>query len=381
MNYPANDRPGNSSAAWQREVSGGALAEGRGFLISPPAGGRIRQDALMFVQWPPSKPGSLVSLAVGVAILTSFTAGHGGESPAKHMARLDTDQLHVVIADNEAYGTEHKSGYNGVAELRLAPGDRQNLFVPNYAGLNLEHVFSGDAASFGWDIFEPRRFPMQLSRLATNRVELRQEKTEHWPLRSRLVFEAKDDAVDLTYFGIPLADAWKKHGYIGVFFASYLQSPEDMAIQFIGRSRPGHGDAQPRWIKHLPEKHGVAASHRPAGSQWEPTVDDGFKIDLVTGSSDFEYLYPFYFGRSGENVLVLMFERIRDKGELRFAQSPSGGGRGNPAWDFVYFHRDYTVNREFSFRVRAVYRKFTSVEDVVRLYESWSGEKVERPSR
>ena len=75
-----------------------------------------------------------------------------------------------------------------------------------------------------------------------------------------------------------------------------------------------------------------------------------------------------------------MFEKPRAGGELRFAQSPTGGGKGNPAWDFVYFHRRYEVNKEFSYRVRAVCRKFTSAEDVVRLYEKWSGEKVELPS-
>ena len=36
-------------------------------------------------------------------------------------------------------------------------------------------------------------------------------------------------------------------------------------------------------------------------------------------------------------------------------------------------------NREFSFRVRTVYRKFSSVGDVVRLYAKGSGEKVELP--
>ena len=147
----------------------------------------------------------------------------------------------------------------------------------------------------------------------------------------------------------------------------------------MGRTRAGRGHARPSSIKPLSEKPGVDANHRPAGCDWNPPLDDGFKIDLVTGVSDFEYLYPFYFGRSGENVFVLMFERTHAEGELRFAQSPTGGGKGNPAWDFAYFRRDYTINREFSFRVRAVYRKFTSLEDIVRLYEKWSGEKVVRP--
>ena len=319
------------------------------------------------------------ALAAGLVVRAGPIRGRCADTAAPHTARLDTGPLRLVIADNEAYGAEHRTGYNGVAELRLGVGDAKNLFVPLYAGLNLEHIFSGDAASFGWNIFEPRRVPMELIQRSKRRVELRQERTEHWPLLSRLVFELKDDAIDLIYHGTPLADAWKKHGYVGVFFASYIHSLEDMAIQFIGRSRTGRGDSQPRWIKHLPEKHGVAANHRPAGSNWDPPLDDGFNIDLVKGVSDFEYLYPFYFGRSGENVFILMFEKPRAGGELRFAQSPTGGGRGNPAWDFVYFRRDYAINREFSFRVRAVYRKFTGWEDIVRLYEKWSGERVERP--
>lgn len=320
-------------------------------------------------------------LAIGLSsLLALFAADPSKASVAIHTALLETGTLHVVIADNEAFAPTHLAGYNGVAELRLAGANQPNLFVPLYAGLNLEHIFSGDAASYGWHIFEPRQAPMELRRMSKRRVELRQERTEHWPLRSRLVFEVKGDAIDLTYYGTPLEDVWRKHGYIGVFFASYIQSPEDMAIQFIGRSRPGRGDATPRWIKHLPQSHGMAASHRPAGSTWDPSFDDGFKLTLALGFSDFEYLYPFYFGRSGENGLVLMFEKPRDGGEMRFAQSPSGGGTGNPAWDFVYFRRDYAVGREFSFRVRAVYRKFTNVEDIVRLYERWSGEKVRRPS-
>lgn len=315
--------------------------------------------------------------SVWFALLTTAAAITGAAEPnSTHTALLDTATLRAVIADNEPYGMAHRAGYNGVAELRLQ--DSKNLFVPNYAGLNLEHVFSGDAASFGWNIFEPRRWPMELVRRGKNRVELRQEQTEHWPLRSRLVYELKGDTIDFTYYGTPFADAWQKYGYIGVFFASYIHAPEDMAIQFIGRSRPGRGDAQPRWIKHLPAKHGLAANHRPAGSAWDPPFDDGFNIDLVKGISDLEYVYPFYFGRSGEDVFALMFERTGAEAELRFAQSPSGGGTGNPAWDFVYFRREYRVHREFKFRVRALYRKFAGVEDVVRLYEEWSGEKVKR---
>jgi len=321
---------------------------------------------------------------LGLALATFVLAGSivdvcdGAEM--EHTASLYNGVLRAVVADNELYGDRHQPGYNGVSELYLGLADQMNLFVPLYAGLNFEHIFSGDSTSYDWHIFEPRRAPMRLIRGSTNRVELLQERTEHWPLRSRLVYEFQQDAIDFAYSGTPLADAWKKNGYVGVFFASYINAPEDLAIQFIGRSRPGRGDPQPRWIKHVPPSHGVAASHRPAGSEWEPPFDASFPIGLVSGISDFEYVYPFYFGRYGERVFVMMFERPGKGGELRFAHSPNGAGPGNPAWDFVYFQRDYAVNREFRFRARAVYRKFKGLDEVVRLYEKWSGERVNVPA-
>jgi hypothetical protein len=244
------------------------------------------------------------AIAKCVTLLCSSLVTIGRSAEALHNVPIETDQLRVIIADNEAFGTHHRAGYNGVAELTRA-GDKHNFFVPEVAGLNLEHIFSGDAESFGWNIFEPRRAPMRLARRSPTRLELGQESTEHWPLRSQLTYEVDGDAINFTYCGTPLADAWTKHGYIGVFFASYINKPEDMSIEFIGRARPGRGDTNAHWIKHLPPKHGVAANHRPAGSAWDPPLDNGFTIPLVQGISDFEYVHPFYFGRSGE-------KRVRD---------------------------------------------------------------------
>ena len=83
-----------------------------------------------------------------------------------------------MVADNESYGDRHQPGYNGISELYLGLADQKNLFVPLYAGLNFEHIFSGDSTSYDWHIFEPRRARMQLVRAATNRVELLQEEED-----------------------------------------------------------------------------------------------------------------------------------------------------------------------------------------------------------
>ena len=302
-----------------------------------------------------------------------------GEKIPEGTVELRSAGLRTVIADNEAHGAVHRAGYSGLAELEPR-GFGRNLFVPAHAGLNFEHILSGDATSYGWDIFEPRRAPMALHRISASSVELRQERTENWPLRTRLAYAlAGEDAIDLTVTTTPLTDAWKKHGWLGLFFASYIDAPEDGAIHFIGRSRPGKGDPATRWIRHLSPRHGEAACHRPAGSAWDPPMDPGLRIPLATGLSDLEYVYPFYYGVTRGKALIFLFEKPTEKAEARFAQSPTGGGEKNPAWDFIFMARGVEAGKEIRFRMRLVCREFRGREDVIRTYESWSGEHVERP--
>ena len=324
------------------------------------------------------RPGAVLSVCF-VFLLSPVQRGRAEGDEASRV-RIEAGSLRGVVADNSAYGKFHRQGYSGISELYHGSSKR-TLFVPAYAGLNYEHIFSGDSASYGWNIFEPRRAPIRLRRLGEKKVELFQERTANWPLRGRLAYDfVGEDAVELRAVFQPLRDVWKKHGYIGIFFASYIHAPEDMAIHFIGRSREGKGSSAARWITHLPKSHGDRACHRPAGSDWDPSFDPGFNIALVEGVSEYEYTYPFYYGVSHGKVFIMMFKDVQKSCELRFAQSPSGGGKGNPAWDFVFFSRNYKVGEEVGFTARAVYREFRGREDVVRAWEKWSGRKASRPA-
>ena len=63
--------------------------------------------------------------------LTEAQPSSGAETAeSPHTARIETEKLRLVIADNAAFGTHHRAGYNGVAELTGA-GELRNLFVPN----------------------------------------------------------------------------------------------------------------------------------------------------------------------------------------------------------------------------------------------------------
>ena len=314
-----------------------------------------------------------------IILFLASTTPTSTEANENSHALIESESLRAVIADNSAYGKDHRQGYSGISELYHG-GSKRTLFVPAYSGLNLEHIFNGNYISYDWDIFEPRIAPITLSRLGNKRVELFQKRTANWPLQSRLIYEiTNENTIEMRARFRPLEDTWEKHGYIGVFFASYIHAPEDMAIHFIGQTRSRKGNSLPRWITHLPKTHGDQACHRPAGSDWDPPIDPGFNISLVQGVSDYEYIHPFYFGISYGKVFIMMFKDFTGQGELRFAQSPSGGGKGNPAWDFFFLARNYKIGKDFGFTAATVYKDFTSREDVIKTWEKWSGDQVNRP--
>jgi hypothetical protein len=165
----------------------------RGAVLNCGPVGRDQNDSLSSIRQ------RLAHIVTGLILQLWGSDGWCSDAQAAHTAQLETSSLRVVFADNAAYAPTYLAGYNGVAELRLGGWDEPNLFVPLYAGLNLEHIFSGSADTFDWNIFEPRRAPMELRQTSKRRVELRQERTEHWPMRSRLVYEVKGDAIDMTY--------------------------------------------------------------------------------------------------------------------------------------------------------------------------------------
>jgi hypothetical protein len=288
---------------------------------------------------------------------------------------LARDAITMVVADNQAYGPEHRAGYNGVSDLRHRERDA-NLFVPTYAGLNLEFIHDGSDRILDRDVlFEPRRHPMELRKINDHTAELYQSPTPNWKVESATRFALRPDGVIEMTFHCRATEPVFKYGYAGFFWASYIDRPTSKAIHFRGHSL---NQDEPRWITAFTPKHGVLAMH-PAVSDTrifkrDERIPDQF---LIFARSRYRYTEPFYYGVSHGMALVYMF---RPEDQIRMTQSPTGGGPTNPAWDFQWFVPDIEVGQLYGFQMRAAYLPRTSEQDIAALARRHIAELTE-PAR
>lgn len=287
--------------------------------------------------------------------------------PDEPWVRLRRGDVTAVVVNNAAIDTPelpaHRAGYNGVASLAHARNPR-NLFVGAVAGLNFEHIHDGTLAVAELK-FAPRAAAMELRRIDEHTVELYQPPAKPWMLESCGRYHLLPDGViEYTFECIPRADTFRQ-GYIGLFWASYIDRPQDRAIFFYGRKADAErGEQLLRSESHV---HGQNATHPPAGPLPEIPLDPEFPLKLIAGRSPYVYTQPWYYGVSHGMALALMF---RPGDGVWFAQSPTGGGATNPAWDFQWFIPDYQVGRAYGFVMRAAYLPWTNHEQLERQTQS-----------
>ena len=281
--------------------------------------------------------------------------------PNKPYVVLKGGDLEAVIVDNRAVDDAvlpgHRAGYSGVASLKHAKR-KENLFVPAYAGLNFEHIHDGTVEDRK-TLFEPRNAPMQLRAVDAHTAELYQKPTPHYALESCLRYRMLEEGtIEMTLECIPRRQSFT-NGYVGLFWASYIHAPESLDIHF-----KGHGADEPpasRWIRGVTPAHGQLSTHLATGDRRVFPHAPKFPLTLVFNRSNYRYSQPWYYGVSHGMALVLMF---RPKDQIRFSQSPSGGGRGNPAWDFQLLIPNYEVGRRYGMVMRAMYLPYESSEQI-----------------
>ncbi|MFN3484575.1 MAG: hypothetical protein ACK44W_03725 [Planctomycetota bacterium] len=274
-------------------------------------------------------------------------------------------ELTAVIGDNEAYGGR-RSGYNGVHRLVHRRLPEVSLF--GLAGLNFEHIFDGDQDLRDLEtrerriFFEPRHAPMEFRKLSETEAELYQPPTPTFFLESWTRFRlVPPHFVDFEFRCKPYQHAFR-NGYIGLFWASYINAPENKSIYF----RDGEG-----WVQLCTQAHNVMSTVRHRDDRVELKFLPGAPPTLYQSYSVLRFEEPLFYGHFRDLLFVLMFDRAEG---IRLAHSPSSGGRPsfpNPAWDFQYILPRYEVLREYGFRARAAYRERCGRDEILAEYESW----------
>ncbi|MEL0120085.1 MAG: hypothetical protein VXB01_14190 [Opitutae bacterium] len=265
---------------------------------------------------------------------------------------LQRGDIEAVIVNNQAVDDEvlpkHRAGYSGVASLKHKQ-QPSNLFVPSYAGLNFEHIHDGTVQDRN-TLFEPRNFPMELRIIDEHTVDLYQKPTPHYKLEScHRHHLLEDGTIEMTFECIPHCNTFT-NGYIGLFWASYIHQPESLDIHFIGREKTV--STGKKWVRGITPTHGVNSTHISPNDHRHFTHDPKFPLTLVFNHSKYHYIEPWYYGISHNMAFAQIF---RTKDQVRLTQSPSGGGRGNPAWDFQYFIENPTVGQRYQFIMRCMY--------------------------
>ncbi len=272
----------------------------------------------------------------------------------------------AIIGDNAAKDA-HRAGYNGLWSL-THKAEKANLFVPAVAGLNFEHIFDGqtlDPKGESKIFFEPRNAPMEFKKISATEAELHQAPTPTFFLESWTTFKlVEPHYIDFTFRCKPTQHAFKR-GYIGLFWASYINAPDDKSMYLRGKTS---------WLQHCTPAHNALSTVLHEKESFEMTFARDHRDTLYMNFSPLKFELPLFYGMFREMTAIVMFDRTEG---IRLAHSPSGGGfeamrqTSNPAWDFQFVLPKYDVNTEYGFQGRLVYRPKCSREEVLKEYESW----------
>ncbi len=275
-----------------------------------------------------------------------------------HCELFQTDEIQVVVGDASRNGVGGQQ-YCGI--WSLTSKHRQfNAFGNSFAGL-----IPGEIRG---------KSPI-LECVDSSTTVLSRTADESYPVDVRAEYQVKAPYYVEHNFTFRDKEDVRKEGcnFREVSWCSYMNCPDDSHLYFLSSGE---------WFRYISPKHGVGSNIAPSyiserdlevfphpprfDSKGNVVKPFYFCWDRIKKRFD----KPFYYGRLENMVLILIFDTPR---WLRFFCSPSGGGasllqsRTCPAWDFEWIipNTEYEVGREYSLRMRMVYKKYISDEDVL----------------
>lgn len=299
--------------------------------------------------------------------------------PGGQQAVLDTTKLWGRLLDNVANRNRQGSGFNPLFHLDYPD---KPIFRTQATGLNFEHIFNGVAKDSAISMFTPRRDLVKLT------AHSRQSATLHWPAdgnswgaESSMKYTfAAPDIVDLQFQTKFSQDRFGQ-GYAAFMWASYMGFTRDRFIHFYGIREGVEGWT--RFGETQSDGNIELGTIRHAAAQPLPFEKGAQTLNIVENDAK-QFLKPFYFGlldgdhdmatREDTLAYIVMFDQMES---IRFAvwnfirNSSGAPDPHRPAWDWQFVVRKPELGKEYGYRTRIIIQRFTTAEDVLKLYERW----------
>ncbi|MFC2125760.1 hypothetical protein ACFLU5_13210 [Bacteroidota bacterium] len=290
---------------------------------------------------------------------------------------FENQTLHVRIADNSPrYNSildNSIEGMNGIAVL-IHKDQQKNIF--NTVGMNLEMTETQPPYGKYKDTWNaPRVAPMHMEQIDSLTVKLVQDAEEASGLNYEIYFKLGAYFIDQTITFWPNIDLT----YADAFFASYMNSVQNTSL-FL--RRPKDSNKPGEWLEVASAGHGgdgeiYARLIDPFGKEWHEFHSDNpllrqaiqhsqetKKATLEAGFSVYKERKPdhFWFGFVDDYVLIMIFKEP----VFGMWMSASGGRAVRcPAWDYTFRSGPQKADEKRSYHVRAVYKKFAGIEDIL----------------
>jgi hypothetical protein len=211
---------------------------------------------------------------------------------------------------------------------------------------------------------------MTLMKISESEAELHQEETPTFHLESWTRFKlVAPHYIDITFRCKPLQHVFR-HGYIGLFWASYIDDPENKSIYF----RDDKG-----WVQLCTQTHDDQSTVVNVDNKIELKFTPKTRETLYKNFSPLRFSDPVYYGLFGTHQYNLMFDRTDG---IRFSHSPSAGGPPSTtevAWDWQFIIPTYDVLREYGYRARVAYRQRCSRSEVLNEFRTWRASLTKEP--
>lgn len=265
-----------------------------------------------------------------------------------HCALIQSGELQAIVGDCSRNGS---GGPQYCGLWSLTSKQRQfNAFGNSYAGL-----LPGELRG---------RPNVTLQMIDDQSAALVKPATEQDPTEARVTYRfVSPNCLEHTLTLKDNRSRMSSLGYREVSWCSYMNSPDDIRLHFLSAGQ---------MTAYISPQHGVGSRIGPSfipELEQTPPQDEKrqpFHVDFAP----LKFEAPFYYGRLGQMVLLYVFDNGED---LRFFCSPSGGGGSLvpgltcPAWDFLWIipQAKYEVGKEFTFKLRMIYKPYVSDEDVL----------------